>query len=157
MPGKVNPIIPEVVNQVAFEVIGNDITVTLAAEAGQLELNVMEPVIAYNLFTSLDMLGRACRTLADRCVSGHHRQPRGLPPDGGAQHRAGDRPQPVHRLRKIDHVADEALQSGRSVYEIVLEKGYLSQAELDDILSPENMTRPRYLHTGPGSLDQPAI
>ena len=70
MPGKVNPIIPEVVNQVAFEVIGNDITVTLAAEAGQLELNVMEPVIAFNLFTSLDMLGRACRTLADRCVDG---------------------------------------------------------------------------------------
>ncbi|MGB8981995.1 MAG: aspartate ammonia-lyase, partial [Anaerolineales bacterium] len=70
MPGKVNPIIPEVVNQVAFEVIGNDISVTLAAEAGQLELNVMEPVIAYNLFTSLDMLGRACRTLADRCVDG---------------------------------------------------------------------------------------
>jgi aspartate ammonia-lyase len=70
MPGKVNPIIPEVVNQVAFEVIGNDITVTMAAEAGQLELNVMEPVIAYNLFTSIDMLGRACQTLADRCVSG---------------------------------------------------------------------------------------
>jgi aspartate ammonia-lyase len=70
MPGKVNPIIPEVVNQVAFEVIGNDLTVTMAAEAGQLELNAMEPVIAYNLFTSLDMLGRACRTLAERCILG---------------------------------------------------------------------------------------
>ncbi len=70
MPGKVNPIIPEVVNQVAFEVIGNDLTVTMAAEAGQLELNAMEPVIAYNLFTSLDMLGRACRTLVERCIRG---------------------------------------------------------------------------------------
>ena len=66
MPGKVNPIIPEVVNQVAFEVIGNDLTITMAAEAGQLELNAMEPVIAYNLFTSLDLLGRACRTLTER-------------------------------------------------------------------------------------------
>ena len=70
MPGKVNPIIPEVVNQVAFEVIGNDLTVTMAAEAGQLELNAMEPVIAYNLFTSLDLLGRACRTLVQRCIRG---------------------------------------------------------------------------------------
>ena len=70
MPGKVNPVIPEVVNQVAFEVIGNDITVTLAAEAGQLELNAFEPVIAFNLFRSMDMLGRACRTLAEKCIDG---------------------------------------------------------------------------------------
>ncbi len=146
MPGKVNPIIPEVVNQVAFEVIGNDITVTLAAEAGQLELNVMEPVIAYNLFTSLDMLGRACRTLADRCV------------DGITANRAVCRRMveqsiglvtalnPYLGYERSSRVADEALKSGRSVYEIVLEKGYLNQAELDDILSPENMTRPRHIH-----------
>ena len=69
-PGKVNPVIPEVVNEVAFEVIGNDVTVAIAAEAGQLELNAMEPVIDNNLFTSIDMLGRACRTLADRCIHG---------------------------------------------------------------------------------------
>jgi aspartate ammonia-lyase len=146
MPGKVNPIIPEVVNQVAFEVIGNDITVTLAAEAGQLELNVMEPVIAYNLFTSLDMLGRACRTLADRCV------------DGITANREACRYMVEHSIglvtalnpyigyEKSTQVANEALKSGRSVYEIVLEKGYLSQSELDDILSPENMTKPRYIH-----------
>jgi aspartate ammonia-lyase len=95
MPGKVNPIIPEVVNQVAFEVIGNDLTVTMAAEAGQLELNAMEPVIAYNLFISLDMLGRACRTLVNRCIRGitanrqHCR---------GTQHRGCDCPQPLARL-----------------------------------------------------------
>jgi aspartate ammonia-lyase len=70
MPGKVNPIIPEEVNKVTFEVIGNDIRVTLAAEAGQLNLNVMEPLIAYNLFTSLDILSRTCRTLADRYMLG---------------------------------------------------------------------------------------
>jgi aspartate ammonia-lyase len=146
MPGKVNPIIPEVVNQVAFEVIGNDISVTLAAEAGQLELNVMEPVIAYNLFTSLDMLGRACRTLADRCVDG-------ITANREACRRMVENSiglvtalNPYIGYEKSTEVADEALRSGRSVYEIVLEKGYLNKSELDDILSPENMTQPRYIH-----------
>jgi aspartate ammonia-lyase len=146
MPGKVNPIIPEVVNQVAFEVIGNDITVTLAAEAGQLELNVMEPVIAYNLFTSLDMLGRACRTLADRCVDGitaNREVCRWMVENSIGLVTALN---PYIGYEKSSLVANEALQSGRSVYEIVLEKGYLSKYELDDILSPENMTRPRYIH-----------
>lgn len=146
MPGKVNPIIPEVVNQVAFEVIGNDITVTLAAEAGQLELNVMEPVIAYNLFTSLDMLGRACRTLADRCVAGitaNREVCRRMVENSIGLVTALN---PYIGYEKSSQVADEALKSGRSVYEIVLEKGYLSQAELEEILSPENMTRPRYFH-----------
>jgi aspartate ammonia-lyase len=147
MPGKVNPIIPEVVNQVAFEVIGNDITVTLAAEAGQLELNVMEPVIAYNLFTSLDMLGRACRTLADRCVDGitaNREVCRRMVENSIGLVTALN---PFIGYEKSTIVADEALKTGRSVYEIVLEKGYLSKTQLDDILSPENMTRPRYLHT----------
>jgi aspartate ammonia-lyase len=146
MPGKVNPIIPEVVNQVAFEVIGNDITVTLAAEAGQLELNVMEPVIAFNLFTSLDMLGRACRTLADRCVDGitaNREVCRWMVENSIGLVTALN---PYIGYEKSTIVADEALKSGRSVYEIVLEKGYLSKSQLDDILSPENMTRPRYLH-----------
>jgi aspartate ammonia-lyase len=146
MPGKVNPIIPEVVNQVAFEVIGNDISVTLAAEAGQLELNVMEPVIAYNLFTSLDMLGRACRTLAERCVQG-------ITANRDVCRRMVENSiglvtalNPYIGYEKASLVAGEALKSGRSVYEIVLEQGYLSRQELDDILSPENMTRPRYIH-----------
>ena len=146
MPGKVNPIIPEVVNQVAFEVIGNDITVTLAAEAGQLELNVMEPVIAYNLFTSLDMLGRACRTLADRCVDGitaNRETCRWM-----VEHSIGlvTALNPYIGYEKSSQLAEEALKSERSVYEIVLEKGYLSRSELEEILSPENMTKPRYIH-----------
>jgi aspartate ammonia-lyase len=146
MPGKVNPIIPEVVNQVAFEVIGNDITVTLAAEAGQLELNVMEPVIAYNLISSLDLLGRACRTLADRCV-------RGITANREVCRRMVENSiglvtalNPYIGYEKSTEVANEALKTGGSVYQIVLQKGYLSQQELDDILSPENMTRPRYIH-----------
>jgi aspartate ammonia-lyase len=146
MPGKVNPIIPEVVNQVAFEVIGNDITVTLAAEAGQLELNVMEPVIAFNLFTSLDMLGRACRTLAERCVDGitaNREVCRRMVENSIGLVTALN---PYIGYEKSTLVANEALQSGRSVYEIVLERGYLSKQQLDELLSPENMTRPRYIH-----------
>jgi aspartate ammonia-lyase len=144
MPGKVNPIIPEVVNQVAFEVIGNDLTVTMAAEAGQLELNVMEPVIAYNLFNSSDMLGRACRTLTQRCIKGitankeHCREM--------VEHSIGlvTALNPVIGYEKSTEIAHEALKSGRSVYEIVLEKKYLTKEELDELLLPENMTQPRY-------------
>ncbi|MBP6180078.1 MAG: aspartate ammonia-lyase [Anaerolineales bacterium] len=146
MPGKVNPIIPEVVNQVAFEVIGNDLTVTMAAEAGQLELNVMEPVIAYNLFSSLELLSRACRTLTSRCVLGitanreHCRKT--------VENSIGlvTALNPLLGYEKSTEIAREAMKSGRSVYEIVLEKKYLTKAELDDVLSPENMTRPRYIN-----------
>jgi aspartate ammonia-lyase len=146
MPGKVNPIIPEVVNQVAFEVIGNDVTVTMAAEAGQLELNAMEPVIAFNLFRSIDMLGRACRRLAERCVDGitaNREHCRWLVENSIGLVTALN---PVLGYEKSTEIANEAIQSGRSVYEIVLEKGYLSKELLDELLTPENMTRPRSLH-----------
>ncbi|MCC6955732.1 MAG: aspartate ammonia-lyase [Anaerolineales bacterium] len=146
MPGKINPVIPEVVNQVAFEVIGNDITVTLAAEAGQLELNAFMPVAAFNLFQSMDILGRACRTLHEKCV------------DGITANREVCRAQvensiglvtalnPLLGYERSSEIAQEALKSGRSIYEIVLEKGYLSRAELEEALSPENMTRPRFYY-----------
>jgi aspartate ammonia-lyase len=145
MPGKVNPIIPEVVNQVAFEVIGNDLTVTLAAEAGQLELNVMEPIIAYNLFTSLDLLERACLTLNERCITG-------ITANREVCRRMVERSiglvtalNPYLGYEKSTEIANLALETGKSVYEIVLEKGYLSKAKLDDILSPDNMTRPGFV------------
>ena len=141
MPGKVNPIIPEVVNQVAFEVIGNDLTVTMAAEAGQLELNAMEPVIAYNLFTSLDMLGRACRSLAERCI-------RGITANTEHCRRMVENSiglvtalNPLLGYEKTSQIAEEALRSGKSVVEVVLEKGYLTQTELDQVLSPHKMIR----------------
>jgi aspartate ammonia-lyase len=143
MPGKVNPVIPEVVNQVAFEVIGNDLTVTMAAEAGQLELNAFEPVIAYNLFSSLDMLGRACRTLAERCVMGitaNRERCRQMVENSIGLVTALN---PYIGYERSAEIAKEALASGRSVYAIVLEKGYLTQQQLDEILSPQNMTRPR--------------
>jgi aspartate ammonia-lyase len=150
MPGKVNPVIPEVVNQVAFEVIGNDLTVTLAAEAGQLELNAMEPVIAYNLFSSLDMLGRACRTLAERCIDGitaNREHCRRMVENSIGLVTALN---PLIGYERSAEIAKQALASGRSVYEIVLEKGYLTRAELDELLSPHNMTRPRYIRPQTG-------
>lgn len=144
MPGKVNPIIPEVVNQVAFEVVGNDLTVTMAAEAGQLELNVMEPVIAYKLFTSLDVLCRACRTLSERCIAGitvNRDVCRRM-----VEHSIGlvTALNPLLGYEKCTEIAREAMASGGSVYDIVLDKGYLTKAQLDDALKPENMLRPRF-------------
>ncbi len=141
MPGKVNPIIPEVVNQVAFEVIGNDLTVSMAAEAGQLELNAMEPVIAYALFTSLDLLGRACRTLVNRCILGitanreHCREQ--------VEHSIGlvTALNPLLGYEKTTQIAEEALRTGKSVVDIVLEKGYLSREQLEKVLSPQRMVR----------------
>ena len=98
MPGKVNPVIPEVVNQVAFEVIGNDVTVSFAAEGGQLQLNAFEPIIAHSLFKSLTHLRQACLTLADRCVRGITAEPRSPAAHGRRIDRAGHRAQSLHRL-----------------------------------------------------------
>ena len=146
MPGKVNPIIPEVVNQVAFQVIGNDVAITMAAEAGQLELNVMEPLIAYNLFSSIDMLSRACHTLGERCIQGITANRDVCRANVENSIGLVTALNPVLGYEKSSEIANEALETGGSVYEIVLQKGYLSQAELDDWLKPENMTRPCYLH-----------
>jgi len=144
MPGKVNPIIPEVVNQIAFCVIGNDVTVTMAAEAGQLELNVMEPIIAFSLFNSLVFLRRGCYTLADRCVKGitanKDRCRRYVENSIGLVTALN----PYIGYEKSTEVAHEALLSNRSVYEIVLEKGYMEKNVLDEVLSAENMIKPHY-------------
>ncbi|WP_199244290.1 aspartate ammonia-lyase [Pseudodesulfovibrio cashew] len=144
MPGKVNPVIPEVVNQVAFAVIGHDVTISMASEAGQLELNVMEPVIGYSLFQSINMLRRACLTLADKCVSGitaNRERCREL-----VEHSIGlvTALNPYIGYEKSAEIAKEAMRTGGSVYAIVLEKGYLTREQLDEILKPENMVRPRY-------------
>ncbi len=143
MPGKVNPVIPEAVNQVCFQVVGNDLTVTMAAEAGQLQLNVMEPVIAFNLFQSVDMLAQACIVLRERCVVGitanrdrlRHLLERSIGVVTALV--------PYIGYERASAVAKEALAGGRGVYELVLQKGWLTQQELDDILSPEAMTHPR--------------
>ncbi len=142
MPGKVNPVIPEVVNQIAFEVIGNDVTVSFAAEAGQLQLNAFEPIIAHSLFKSLTHLRNGCITLAGRCVAGitanreHLRRT--------VEHSIGivTALNPYIGYTSATQIAQEALATGKSVYELVLEKGLLSKAQLDEILRPETLTRP---------------
>jgi aspartate ammonia-lyase len=145
MPGKVNPIIPEVVNQVAFFVIGNDVTVSFAAEAGQLELNVMEPVMAFSLYNSLVTLKRASRTLADRCILGITANNDKCREYVECSIGLVTALNPYIGYERSTEIAHEALATNRSVCELVLEKGYLKKEELDDILSPENMIKPRHM------------
>jgi len=143
MPGKVNPVIPEVVNQVAFEVIGNDMTITMAAEGGQLQLNAFEPVIAYSLFRSVSHLTAACKTLEENCV-------RGITANRELLRETVERSiglvtalNPYIGYAAATEVAMEAHRTGKGVYELVLEKGLMSQTRLDRILRPEELTRPQ--------------
>ncbi len=141
MPGKVNPVIPEVVNQIAFRVIGNDLTVTMAAEAGQLELNVMEPVIALSLFESIEMLKNGMTTLTYRCIDGiraNRDRCRGYVQSSIGLVTALT---PVLGYEVCSQLAKEALETDRGVYELVIEKKLLSAAELDHLLDPKNMIR----------------
>jgi len=143
MPGKVNPVIPEVVNQIAFKVMGNDLTVSLAVEAGQLQLNVMEPVIVQSLFESIEMLKNGMDTLMRRCIDGitaNEERCREYVMNSIALVTALN---PVLGYEISTQVAKQALETGRGVYEIVVEKGLLSKEELDELLIPENMLRPR--------------
>ena len=143
MPGKVNPVIPEVVNQIAFKVIGHDLTITMAAEAGQLELNVMEPIIVQSLFQSIEMLKNGMTTLLYRCVKGitaneeHCRHT--------VMHRIGlvTALNPVLGYETCTKVAKEALEKNKGVYELVLELKLLTKEELDELLLPENMIKPQ--------------
>src|SRR5438876_2457363 len=143
MPGKVNPVIPEVVNQIAFEVIGNDITVTFAAEAGQLQLNAFEPIIAHSLFKSVTHLRNGCLTLAERCVTGitaNRERLRAVVENSIGVVTALN---PYIGYANATAVAQQALTTGKSVYELVLEKKLLSKAQLEEILQPDVLTKPR--------------
>ncbi|MCF8236281.1 MAG: aspartate ammonia-lyase [Bacteroidales bacterium] len=142
MPGKVNPVIPEVVNQIAFKVIGNDLTVGLASEHGQLELNVMEPVIVQSLFESIEMLKNGMDTLNYRCIKGitaNEEHCRNLVQNSIGLVTALN---PYIGYENATELAKEAMLSGKGVYELVLEKKLLSKEKLDDILAPENMIGP---------------
>ena len=145
MPGKVNPVIPEVMNQVAFDIIGKDVTITMAAESGQLELNVMEPIIAHCLFTGIARLSRTCRVLRDRCVDGitaNRDHCRSLVARSIGLVTALN---PVIGYEMSAALAKEAMETGESVYELVLRKGVLTQEQLDELLLPENMMQPRFV------------
>jgi aspartate ammonia-lyase len=143
MPGKINPVIPEVVNQIAFEVIGNDMTVTMAAEAGQLQLNAFEPIIAYSLFRSIPHLRQGCIVLARQCVTGIAANRARLEETVRQTIGIVTALNPYIGYEKSSALAKEAHATGRGVYELVLEKGWLTKADLDRILSPEHLTQPR--------------
>ena len=136
--------IPEVVNQVCFKVFGNDLTVSMAAEAGQLQLNVMEPVLAQSLFESIDLLGNAARTLREKCVVG-------ITANADVCQAYVDNSigiitylNPFIGHHNGDLVGKEAAATGRGVREIVLEKGLLDEETLNQVLSKENLMHPEY-------------
>ncbi len=143
MPGKVNPVIPEVVNQVCFEVIGGDVTVTMAAEAGQLQLNAFEPVIAYRLLRGIDMLRNACIVLNERCVTGITANADRM--RYFVEHSIGivTALVPVLGYEIATDIAKTALASGRGVFDLVLERKLLTREQLDEMLNPAAMTAPR--------------
>ncbi|MFC2477094.1 MAG: aspartate ammonia-lyase [Catonella sp.] len=142
MPGKVNPVIPEVVNQVAFKVIGNDMTITMAAEGGQLELNAFEPVVFYCLFESIDILASGIQTFIDNCVTGitaNEARCQEL-----VDHSVGVVTAlcPYLGYKKSAELAKMALKSNKSVRDLILEEKILTADEVDKILDPLNMTEP---------------
>jgi aspartate ammonia-lyase len=144
MPAKVNPVVPEVVNQVCFKVIGNDTCVTMAAEAGQLQLNVMEPVIGQAMFESIHILTNACYNLLEKCINGITANKE------VCEHYVFNSIGIVTYLNPFighhngDIVGKICAETGKSVREVVLERGLLTEAELDDIFSVENLMHPAY-------------
>ena len=155
MPGKVNPVIPEVVNQIAFEVIGNDVTVSFAAEAGQLQLNAFEPIIAHSLFESITHLEMGCRTLAERCVGGITANVSHLRAQVQNSIGLATALNPIFGYAQATAVAQEAAATGRTVPEIVLSSGLLSKERLDEVLSPEALAGvPAQTHPPDGESPQ---
>lgn len=152
MPGKVNPVIPEVVNQVAFNVIGNDMTVVMAAEAGQLELNAFEPIIFYKLFQSIETIASAVHTLVDNCISGitaNEERCKNLVENSVGIITAIS----LMWYEKAADVAKEAIRTGKPVRDLVVQNKLLTKEQLDTILDPFSMTEPGI--SGSGKLDLP--
>ncbi len=146
MPGKVNPVIPEMVNQTAFYVIGADVTITMAAEAGQLQLNVMEPVIAFSLFTSITFMMRALDTLREKCIVGITANAEIT--KNMVMNSIGIVTQlnPVLGYEKSAGMAGEALKTGKSIHQLaVVEHKYITQEKWDEIFSFENLINPKFI------------
>ncbi|MBI4960433.1 MAG: aspartate ammonia-lyase [Desulfovibrio sp.] len=143
MPGKVNPVIPEVFTQIAYQIAGYDTTITMAAEVGSLQLNMAEPIIAYDLLDGIGLLGRGCTVLTEKCIKGIVVNKDRLADMVKNSIGLVTALNPVLGYDKSSSVAKEALATGRSVYHLVLEKGWLNKAQLDDLLKPEKMTQPR--------------
>jgi aspartate ammonia-lyase len=143
MPGKVNPVIPELVNQVCYQVMGYDAVVSMAAEASELELCMAEPIIAYDLLHGMMILKNACVTLTARCISGIEAN-RDIC-RGYVEKSIGlvTAMVPIIGYEQSAAIAKEALKTGGSVYDLLLERKLVSKEQLDAVLRPENMTDPR--------------
>jgi aspartate ammonia-lyase len=142
MPGKVNPSVPEMVNQVCYQVLGCDVTIATACEAGQLELNVMMPVIAWNAVHMSTILRESMKALRTRCVDGIEADPvrcRELLDRSTAVATALS---PYIGYAQTAEIAKEAVRTGRPIRELVLERGLMDARRLDEVLSVENMTQP---------------
>ncbi|QKF81542.1 aspartate ammonia-lyase [Halarcobacter ebronensis] len=139
MPGKVNPVIPEVVNQVAFEVIGADSTISIACEGGQLQLNVFEPIVAYKLFTSINIMRRSFETLAQKCVNGITANEDVCMENILNSVTLVTCLNPIIGYEKSSAIAKEALATNKRVYDIILEQKLFTKEELDELLHPKNM------------------
>ena len=149
MPGKVNPVIPEVMNQISYKVIGNELCVSMSDEAAQMELNAMEPVMAQCCFESADLLMHGFDTLRIRCIDGitaNEEKCRQYVHNSIGVVTALN---PIIGYKNSTKIAKEALETGRGVYELVLEHGILSKEELDEVLKPENMIKPVKLNIKP--------
>ena len=144
MPGKVNPVIPEVVNQICFQVIGNDVTITMAAAAGQLQLNAFEPIILFNLYRSIAILIRGCQTLARRCVIGITANREVCKSYVERSIGLVTALNPLIGYERSAEVAKEALATGRAVGEVAVAKGYVTAEELAQLLRPERMLSPSF-------------
>jgi aspartate ammonia-lyase len=153
MPGKVNPVIPEVVNQVAFEVAGNDVTISMAAEAGQLQLNAFEPIIAHCLFQSLMHLDTACRTLIVRCIDGITANSARLYESVTNSIGVITALSPYIGYEASARIAKHALHTGRPIPELVVEEGLLSVDEVRHLLAPESLVGPRELVSVEAAID----
>lgn len=145
MPGKVNPVIPEVVNQVCYKVIGNDLTVTFAAEAGQLQLNVMEPVLSHAIMENNQFLCNALDTLREKCITGITANREVCLNMVRNSIGIVTALNPYIGYKNATHIAKEALETGNSVYNLVLEHKLLTREQLDDILDPRKMLQPHKL------------
>ena len=142
MPGKVNPVMAEVINQIAFQVIGNDHTITLASEAGQLELNVMEPVLVFNLLQSISIMNNGFRTFTDNCLSGIEANETRMKEyvDNSVGIITAVNPHLGYEV--VSRIAREAILTGKPVRDLCLQYDVLTEEELDLILNPFEMTEP---------------
>jgi aspartate ammonia-lyase len=143
MPGKVNPVIPEVTSSIAYQLAGFDTTITMAAELSSLELNPVEAIIVYDLLMGVDLLDKGVSVFTTKCVAGIKANKDRCATMVKSSIGLVTALNPVLGYEKSAAIAKESLASGRPVYDLVLEKGWLSKEQLDDMLKPENMTQPR--------------